>query len=148
MGQVKPIPDGYHSVTAMLSVKGAAEALEFYKNAFGAEEKVRMPGPNNTVMHAEIKIGDSMVMVTDAMMSPPTESSLVVYVPDVDASWKRATSAGATVVMPLGDMFWGDRYGVVADRWGNRWALATHKEDVPPAEMQKRAAEAMKNMKP
>jgi uncharacterized glyoxalase superfamily protein PhnB len=148
MGQVKAIPDGYHSVTAMLSVKGAAEALEFYKKAFGAEEKVRMPGPSNTVMHSEIEIGDSIVMVADALMNPATESSLVVYVPDVDASWKRATSAGATVVMPLGDMFWGDRYGVVADRWGNRWALATHKEDVSPAEMQKRAAEAMKNMKP
>jgi uncharacterized glyoxalase superfamily protein PhnB len=146
MAQVKAIPDGYRTVTPFLNVKGAAEAIEFFKKAFGAEENVRMPGPNNTVMHAELKIGDSIVMVSDAMMSPPTQSAIHLYVPDADASWKRATGAGATVTMPIADMFWGDRYGVVSDRWGNRWAIAQHIEDVLPAEMKKRAAEAMKQM--
>jgi len=147
MPQVKAVPDGYHTVTPFLNVKGAAEAIDFYKKAFGAEERGgRAPGPNNTIMHSELKIGDSTVMVADAMMGPPTQASLHLYVPDADASWKRATEAGATVVMPLADQFWGDRYGVVADRWGNRWSIATHKEDVPPAEMQKRTADAIKQM--
>jgi uncharacterized glyoxalase superfamily protein PhnB len=146
MAQVKAVPEGYRTVTPFLNVKGAAEALEFYKKAFGAEEKTKMPGPNNTIMHSEIRIGDSLVMVSDAMMNPPTQSSIHLYVPDADATWKRATGAGATVVMPIADQFWGDRYGVLADKWGNRWAIATHTEDVPPAEMQKRAAEAMKQM--
>jgi uncharacterized glyoxalase superfamily protein PhnB len=147
MANVKPVPDGYATVTAFLNVKGAAEAIEFYKKAFGAEERARMPGPNNTLMHAEIKIGTSIVMIADALRNPPTQSNLHLYVEDVDAAWKRATDAGCEVTMPLGDMFWGDRYGVLSDKWGNRWSLASHKEDVAPADMQKRMAEAMKQMK-
>ena len=147
MSEVKPIPDGYHSVTPSLTIKGAAEAIDFYKAAFGAEEKGgRAPGPNGTIMHAEIKIGDSMVMVSDAMMNPATNSSIHLFVQDADAAWARATAAGAKVVMPIADMFWGDRYGVLSDKWGNRWAIATHKEDVLPEEMGVRAAEAMKNL--
>jgi uncharacterized glyoxalase superfamily protein PhnB len=148
MAQVKPIPDGYSTVTPLLNIKGAAEAIEFYKKAFGAEERGgRMMGPNNAIMHAEIKIGNSLIMVGDVIMNPPTQSSIHLYVDDADAWWKRATAAGAQIAMPIGDMFWGDRYGVLTDKWGNRWAIGTHKEDVQPAEMQKRAAEAMKQMK-
>jgi uncharacterized glyoxalase superfamily protein PhnB len=148
MAQVKAVPDGYHTVTPFLSVAGASDALAFYKKAFGAEERSRMPGPDGKLMHSEIKIGDSLVMVADAMMGPPTQASIHLYVPDVDASWSRATAAGAKVEMPLADQFWGDRYGVLSDKWGNRWSLASHKEDVPPAEMPKRMEEAMKNMPP
>ncbi len=147
MAKVNAVPAGFHTVTPFLNVKGATEAIEFYKKAFGAEELRRTPGPNNSVMHAEIKIGNSIVMLSDAMQMPPTQSSLHLYVDDCDALWKRATDAGAKIEMPLQDQFWGDRYGVVADRWGNRWAISTHKEDVPAAEMPKRMAEAMKNMK-
>jgi PhnB protein len=147
MAKVKPVPDGYATVTPFLNVKGASDAIEFYKKAFGAEERARMPGPNNTLMHAEIKIGNSVVMLSDAMMSPPTQSNIHLYVEDVDAAWKRAVDAGCQIVMPIGDMFWGDRYGVLSDKWNNRWSLASHKEDVAPADMQKRMAEAMKQMK-
>lgn len=147
MAKVKPVPDGYATVTPFLNVKGASDAIEFYKKAFGAEERARMPGPNNTLMHAEIKIGNSVVMLSDAAMSPPTQSNIHLYVEDVDAAWKRATDAGCQIVMPIGDMFWGDRYGVLSDKWNNRWSLASHKEDVAPADMQKRMAEAMKQMK-
>jgi uncharacterized glyoxalase superfamily protein PhnB len=147
MGQVKAVPDGYHTVTPFLNVKGAAEAIEFYKKAFGAEEQSRMPGPDGKLMHAVIKIGDSVVMLSDAVMNAPTTSSLHIYVTDADAVWKRAVAAGAQIAMPIADMFWGDRYGLLSDKWGNRWGIATHKEDVPPAEMPGRAAEAMKNMK-
>jgi PhnB protein len=147
MANVKAVPDGYATITPFLNVKGAADAIEFYKKAFGAEERARMPGPNNTLMHAEIKIGNSVIMLSDAMMSPATQSNLHLYIDDVDAAWKRALAAGCEVVMPIGDMFWGDRYGVLSDKWGNRWSLASHKEDVAPADMQKRMAEAMKQMK-
>jgi PhnB protein len=146
MAQVKAVPDGYGTVTPFLNIEGASEAIDFYKKAFGAEERNRAPGPNNTIMHAEIKIGNTIVMLSDAMMVPATRSGLHLYVEDVDTWWRRATAAGAEVVIPLQDQFWGDRYGVVSDKWGNRWSLASHKEDVPPAEMQKRAAEAMRQM--
>ncbi|HMF44031.1 MAG TPA: VOC family protein [Polyangia bacterium] len=146
MAQVKPVPEGYHTVTPFLNVDGANEALAFYKKAFGAEERFRMPGPDGKIMHSEIKIGDSLVMVSDAMMNPPTQSSIHLYVPDADAIWARALAAGAKVEQPLVDQFWGDRWGVLSDKWGNRWGVATHKEDVSPEEMQKRGEEAMKNM--
>ena len=146
MSQVKPIPDGYHSVTPSLSIKGAAEAIDFYKAAFGAEEKGGLaPGPNGTIMHAEIKIGDSTIMISDAVWTPPTQACLHLYVTDANAAWKRATDAGATIAMPLADTFWGDRYGALTDRWGNRWTIGQHIEDVSMAEMEKRmAAEATK----
>lgn len=144
MANVKAVPDGYGTVTPMLSIKGAAEAIDFYKKAFGAQERSRVPGPNGTIMHAEIKIGNSVVMLAEAMMGPPTQASLHLYVEDCDSWWKRATDAGMQVTMPIQDMFWGDRYGMVADKWGNRWSIASHKEDLTPAEMQRRMAEAMK----
>ena len=146
MSQVKPIPEGYHSVTPFLNIKGAAEAIDFFKAAFGAEEKGgRAPGPNGTIMHAEIKIGDSTIMISDALWNPPTQAALHLYVTDANAAWKRAIDAGATVVMPLADQFWGDRYGSLADRWGNRWTIGQHIEDVSPAEMERRMADAAKN---
>jgi uncharacterized glyoxalase superfamily protein PhnB len=148
MANVKPVPDGYATVTPFLNIKGAAEAIEFYKKAFGAEQRGPIaPGPNNTVMHAEIRIGNGVIMVADAVQNPPTQSSLHLYVEDADAWWSRAIKAGAQVSMPIADMFWGDRYGVVTDKWGNRWGIATHKEDVSPAEMEKRMAQAMKERK-
>jgi PhnB protein len=146
MAKVNAVPAGFHTVTPFLNVKGAAEAIAFYKKAFGAEERSRMPGPNNMIMHAEIKIGDSIVMISDAMQMPPTQSSLHLYVDDCDAVWQRATAAGCKVEMPLDNMFWGDRYGVVTDGWGNRWAISSHKEDVPASEMPKRMEEAMKTI--
>ena len=147
MAKVEAVPTGYQTVTPHLNINGAAEAIDFYKKAFGAEERNRAPGPGGTIMHAEIKIGDSIIMLNDAMGGfPATTSALHLYVPDADALWKRATDAGAKVMMPLADQFWGDRYGVLTDKWGNRWSIATHKEDVPPQEMQKRLQEAMKQM--
>ncbi len=145
MAKVKAIPDGYQTVTPSLNVKGAAEAIQFYKAAFGAvEQGGRAPGPNGTIMHAELKLGNSIVMIADAMMGPPTEASLHLYVEDADAVFERATKAGAEAVLAMHDAFWGDRYGMVSDRWGNRWGIATHQEDVTPDEMQKRMAEMAK----
>jgi PhnB protein len=145
---VKPIPDGYHTLTPGLTIRGAARAIEFYKKAFGAEELCRMPGPDGqSVMHAEIKIGDSIVMLGDecpgmSQKSPEalggTAGALHIYVQDVDAAFQRAVAAGATVEMPVTDMFWGDRFGKVRDPFGHGWSLGTHKEDVPPEEMMKR----------
>jgi PhnB protein len=146
MAKVNPIPAGYSTVTPFLNIKNAAEAIELYKKAFGAEEKSRALGPNNMIMHAEIKIGNSFIMLSDAMMNPPTTTSLHLYVEDADALWTRATAAGLKVEMQIDDMFWGDRYGVLSDRFGNRWAIATHKEDVPEAEQNRRMQEAMAKM--
>ncbi len=146
MSNVKAVPPGYSTVTPFLNVKGAAEAMDFYKKAFGAEERARAMGPNNTIMHAEMKIGHSIVMISDAMMAPPTTSSLHLYVEDCDKWWKRATDAGMKVETPIQDMFWGDRYGVVSDKFGNRWAISTHKEDVSEPEMKKRTEAAMAQM--
>lgn len=152
MSAVKPVPDGYHTVTPYLAVRGAAKALEFYAKAFGAEELFRMPGPGDQVMHAEMRIGDSNVMLGDespqmGSSSPQTIGgspvSLLLYVGDVDASFARATKAGCTAQMPPTDMFWGDRYCKLQDPYGHLWAIATHKEDVSPEEIAKRMA-AMK----
>src|SRR5260221_11328633 len=149
---VKPVPEGYHTVTPYLVQRDAKHALEFYKKAFGAESKLSMPGPDGRVMHAELKIGDSMIFLSDEFpeMWPETKSpqspgrvtsSIFLYVPDVDAVFKRAVDAGARAIMPVTDMFWGDRFGKVADPFGHHWAIATHKEDLTPQEGQKRQAE-------
>lgn len=147
MSKVKPIPEGYHSLTPFLSLKGADRAIDFYKRAFGAVEKFRMPGPDGKIMHAELTIGDSTIMLSEAMQEPPSVSSMYVYVPDADQAFDRAVHAGAKVKMPLANMFWGDRYGSLSDPFGNTWAIATHVEDVPPNEMPKRAQAAMAQMK-
>ncbi len=145
----KTTPEGHHSVTPYLAVKDAAKAIEFYKRAFGAQEVARMAGPGgHGIMHAEIRIGDSLLMLSDEFpgagcASPQslggTTCQLFFYVPDVDAAFKRAVAAGATSRMPVSDMFWGDRYGKLTDPFGHEWGLATHKEDVAPQEMKKRA---------
>ena len=150
---VSPIPRGYHTVTPYLSVRNAAQALEFYKRAFGAEEVVRMNSPQGTVSHAEIKIGDSIVMIAEESASSPLRSpqslngstaSVFLYLNDVDATFKQAISAGAKSQQPVADMFWGDRYGRLTDPYGHLWSLATHIEDVAPEEMQRRAQDATK----
>ncbi len=141
---VKPIPDGYHSVTPTLVVEGAAKLIDFLKTAFGAEEVFRMPTPSGEIGHAEVRIGDSVVMLNDTMGQPPTTSSLFLYVHDADAVYKNALKVGASSVAEPMDMFWGDRLAQVKDQFGNHWSIATHKEDVPPQDLQKRAEAAMK----
>ncbi|MDQ3874922.1 MAG: VOC family protein [Actinomycetota bacterium] len=152
---VKPIPEGYHSVSPALTIDGATEAIDFYKRAFGASERMRMPTPDGKVAHAELDIGDSVVMLSDpfpqSTVKAPTELggttvSIFVYVEDVDAVFQRAVDAGATVTMPLDDMFWGDRFGSLTDPYGHSWSFATHVEDVPPQEMEERAKQAMAAM--
>jgi len=148
--KTKPIPDGYHSVTPYLVIKDAAKALEFYKEAFGAIEFVRMPSPDGKVMHAEIRIGDSLIMLADECpdfnaLSPltlgGTAVSIMLYVDDVDSIVDRAVAGGARVTMPVADQFWGDRMGTIIDPFGHKWSVATHKEDVTPDEIKKRARE-------
>ena len=146
---VKPIPDGYHTATPYLRVRGADKAIDFYKKAFGAEEMVRMPGPDGkTIMHAELRIGDSPIMLGEESkemnaLSPQTlggnGSGVHLYVRDVDAFVAKAVAAGAKLAMPVADMFWGDRYGKLTDPFGHEWSVATHKEDPTPQEMDKRA---------
>ena len=147
----KPVPDGFHTVTPHLTMKNAGEAIEFYRKAFGAEEIARMPGPGGSVMHAEIRIGDSPIMLNDEFpehgaRGPKTIGgtpvSIHLYVNDVDALFDRAVKAGAKVTMPIADMFWGDRFGKLEDPFGHQWSLATHKEDVTPEECMQRAKEA------
>jgi PhnB protein len=148
----KPIPDGYRTVTPYLIVKGAAKALEFYQKALGAEERVRMPGPEGKIMHAEIQIGDSMIMLADEFpqmgaVSPQTLGGtpvgICLYVENVDALFKRAIAAGGKEERPLQNQFYGDRSGTLIDPFGHKWTIATHIEDVPMEEMQRRMA-AMK----
>ena len=146
MTKVHAVPAGYGTVTPFLNVKGASEALEFYKKAFGAEERARLTGPNGTIMHGEMKIGTSIVMIGEAMMNAPTTTSLHIFVEDCDALWARATGAGCKVEMPLADQFWGDRYGVLSDKFGNRWSIASRKEELSSEEMQKRGVAAMAAM--
>ena len=146
---VKPIPDGYHTLTPYLIVRDVGQAIEFYKRAFGATEILRMPGPDGKIMHGEVKIGDSMVMMGQENLewgAPCPETlngspvNLALYVVDVDASFARALQAGAKVKQPLTDQFYGDRSGTVTDPFGHIWTIATHKEDVSPEEMGKRMA--------
>ena len=136
---VKPIPDGYHTVTPYLIVESAAELIDFTTQAFEAEETFRMPGPGGAIMHAEIRIGDSVVMMSDA--SPehaPTSTRIHLYVEDVDAVYERAIQAGAASLREPEDQFYGDRSAGVRDAFGNQWWLATHVEDVSPEEIERR----------
>jgi PhnB protein len=147
-GTVKATPEGTRTVTPNLVFNEASRAIEFYKKVFGAIEIARMPGPNNKVMHAAIRIGDSTIFVGDTVTNKTaatsTETTFVpaylhIYVDDVDATFQLAVENGAKVDMPLDDMFWGDRYGKITDPFGHQWSLATHKEDVAPDEMGRRA---------
>ncbi len=155
MAKTSYIPTGYHNVVPYITCNNAAESIEFYKRAFGAEELYRMPTPDGKIMHAEIKIGDSVIMLSDEFPAMGAKSplsagcntaSLMVYLPDVDASYDRAVKAGAKAAKPPENTFWGDRYGQVIDPSGHRWSLATHVEDVAPAELEKRSREFMAKM--
>ena len=150
---VQPIPEGFHTITPQLICREAIKAIEFYRKAFGAEVGTRMTGPDGkSILHAELKIGDSMIFVCDeapdwGARSPQSLNgspvSLHMYVRDADASFKRATDAGATVTMPLQDQFWGDRFGKLTDPFGHQWSIAAHIEDVSDEECAKRAAAMM-----
>jgi PhnB protein len=151
----KPIPEGYHALTPSLAVDNAAEAIEFYKRAFGATERMRMSTPMGTIGHAELEIGDSVVMLADpfphSSTTPPidagsTTASIVMYVEDVDAVVKQAVDEGATITEEVEDKFWGDRFGTITDPFGHVWSIGTHVEDVPPREMAERAKSAMAAM--
>jgi len=140
--KVRPIPKGYGTVTASLTQDNSAQTIDFCKKAFGAKVRMCMNGPGGKIMHAEIEIGDSVMMLNDAMQEPAQPAGLFLYVTDVDKTFAKAVKAGATPLMPPQDMFWGDRFGRVQDPSGNKWGIATHREDVTPKEMKKRAAAA------
>jgi PhnB protein len=152
MSNVKPIPEGFRTLTPHIVVSNASEAIEFYKKAFGAVEIWRSPGPDGkSIMHAEVKIGDSILMLNDEFpemgsKSPKTVGgtsvTLSLYVEDVDKVFKQAVDAGASVIMPVDDMFWGDRYGMLTDPFGHQWAVATHVKDLSPEEIKKGAEAA------
>lgn len=144
---VKPIPDGYYAVTPLLVVDDAARAIDFYKTAFGAVERMRMAGPGGKIAHAEMTIGDSVIMLADEFpdwgdVGPQADGKspvrIALYVEDVDEVARRAVAAGAKILIPVADQFYGDRSGRLADPFGHLWIIATHKEDVSPGEMQKR----------
>jgi PhnB protein len=148
----KPVPAGYHTVTPYLTLDDAATAIEFYKDAFGASERVRMETPDGKVGHAELEIGDSIVMLADAMpqstTKPPNElggtsAGVFLYVEDVDKVVAQAQKAGAAVTQEVEDQFWGDRFGSVKDPYGHVWSIATHIEDLTPEEIDERAKQAM-----
>lgn len=148
----KPIPDGYHTVTPYLMIKGAARAIEFYKKAFGAKELYRIDAPGGKVGHAEIKIGDSTIMLADEFPDMDARGpeayggspvALLLYVEDADKVYNQAVDAGAKVKQAIKDQFYGDRSGSVTDPFGHVWHVSTHKEDIPPAELQQRAQAAM-----
>lgn len=153
----KPIPDGYHNLTPTLTVRGASSAIEFYKNAFGAQENGRHPGPDGkTIMHAELKIGDSILMLNDEFpemkcLSPQSvggaSSAIYLYVKNSDEVFKKAVSAGAKVMLPIDNMFWGDRCGSVEDPFGHRWTIATRVKDLTPEELAIANAKAMPTRK-
>ena len=154
---VRAIPEGYSSVTPYLIVTGAAQALDYYKMAFDAQELMRMPGPDGKIVHAEIQIGDARIMLADESLqmghkSPATlggsGTGLMLYVDDVDDTFQRAISAGGKVTQPVTDKFYGDRSGNITDPFGHSWTIATHVEDVAPAEMERRMREAMKTGQP
>ena len=147
---VQPVPEGYNTVTPYLSVDDASAAIDFYQRALGAKESVRMSGPGGAIMHAELELGDSRVMLSDPFPQftprPPkelggTSVSIFLYVEDVDALYQQATDAGASSVAEPEDMFWGDRFASILDPFGHSWTIATHVEDVEPAEMHRRIEE-------
>ena len=149
------IPRGYHTVTPSIVVAGAAKAIDFYKKGFGAEELMRLPGPGGMIMHAELQIGDSIIMLSDEMPDQGgkgpksyggTPVSFFIYRENVDEAWKRAVGAGAKEIMPLDNQFWGDRTGCLEDPFGHRWWLAQHIEDLTPEEMQQRSQEFFSQM--
>ena len=148
-GNVKPVPDGYHNVTPYMIIDGAARALDYYKRVFGATERMRMPGPDGKIGHAEISIGDSMIMLADEHPELGARSprafggaavSIMLYVNDVDATVKAAVAEGAKLLQPVQDKFYGDRMGTIEDPFGHHWHIGTHKEDVPPDELKRRSA--------
>lgn len=150
-----PIPEGFHTVTPAIVVRGADKAIEFYKKAFGAQELSRMLGPDKKIAHAELKIGDSIIMVSDEFPGAPCQSpaelggttaTLHLYVKDVDSAFKQAITAGGKEDMPVQDMFWGDRYGRLRDPFGHTWGILTHKEDLSPQEIEKRGQAAFAQM--
>jgi len=152
---VKPIPEGYHTVTPFMTVKDCARAIEFYKQAFGAEERGIAKDPSGKVMHAEIKIGDSVIMMADEFpdfgaLSPESvggsSMGLHIYVTDVNGAFARAVKAGAKVEMPVMDQFWGDRYGRLKDPFGHKWSIATHVKDMSSDEMKRAMDDAMAKM--
>ena len=152
---VKPIPDGYHSLTPFLTVRDAARAIEFYKQAFGAKERGVMKDPDGKVMHAELVIGDSIIMLSDewpefGALSPQSiggsAMGLHIYIDGVDAAFDRAVKAGAEVEMPVMDQFWGDRYGKLKDPFGHKWSIATHTKDMSAGEMKQSMDDAMAKM--
>lgn len=147
--KVKPVPEGYTTATAYLTVRGAAEAIDFYQRAFDAKELFRMPGPNGKIMHAEILLGNSRIMLADESAVPDSQSpqtlkgsstGLFLYVEDADRTFRQAVKAGAKETQALQNMFWGDRFGKLTDPFGHRWMVATHVEDVSPTEMEERMA--------
>jgi PhnB protein len=148
---VRPIPEGFHSLTPHLTCRDAARAIDFYKSIFGATEVMRMASPDGKIMHAELKFGDSHLMLNDeipgmAVAPNPSathSSALFFYMEDVDSVYNRAVAAGSRIDMPLDNMFWGDRYGKITDPFGHQWGLATHVEDVAPEEMKRRSATEM-----
>lgn len=154
----KPIPEGFHTVTPHLVVRGASEAIEFYKKALGAQERSRMNGPDGKVMHAELQIGDSIVFLADEMPTPGNAkapqsvgactTSLHLYVPDVDAAFQKAVAAGGHETMAVSDMFWGDRYGTFTDPFGHSWGIATRKEDLSQQETADRARKFFTSQQP
>ena len=152
---VQAIPKDYHTITPYMTVRDAARAIEFYKQAFGAKERGVMKGPDGKVMHAELVIGDSIIMLADEFpefgsLSPQSSggsgTGLHIYIEDVDSAFDRAVKAGATVEMPVADMFWGDRYGKLRDPFGHKWSIGTHKADLSMEEMKKGMDETMAKM--
>jgi PhnB protein len=153
---VKPVPDGYHTITPYLTVRDAVRAIEFYKTAFGATERGVMKGPDGKVMHAELMIGDSIIMLGEesaqfGALSPQSiggsPMGLHIYIDGVDAAFDRAVKAGAEVEMPVMDQFWGDRYGKLKDPFGHKWSIGTHVKDMSTEEMKHAMDDAMAQMK-
>lgn len=152
---VKPIPDGYHAITPYLSIRGAAQAIEYYKKAFGARERLRMSAPDGKIGHAELVLGDSVIMLADeypdmGFLGPQSRGgssvNMYFYVKDVDAVVEKAVVAGGKLMRPVKDQFYGDRSGTVEDPYGHVWNISTHKEELSKAELRRRAEEAMKQM--